>query len=365
MVKLHVLLGFAALVAIVHGQEGPTNATIAPTTPTNGTDAPTVTETVPPTEEPHRLGDADRLALQAIHDRMNGDQWVRPWTFDDDLCDESTINCASANGIAWVNRLVLSDPNLEGEFPMSEILPGLQRMTELHIVDCPKLTAQLPPEFGQFHSLYELDIENTNLTGPIPPELFSDELRVTLRTLILVANPNLNGPIPNEIGRANRLIELQMHNNDLSGPIPEGMDELNSLEDLNLSHNNLTGPIPTFFSKENPQLKTLYLTQNNFDCPVPNYRFWARDGDLYVPLDVSRCTPNDAAVITEPSTGGIPTSTIAAVAAVAVGFVIACAIMTFFWWSKRKLEEAARQRRAPNDPTLNVRFAEVNEDDEV
>ncbi|XP_028755419.1 receptor-like protein EIX2 [Neltuma alba] len=89
--------------------------------------------------------------------------------------------------------------------------------------------------------LHAIDLSSNNISGSIPPEIFS---LTGLESLNLSHN-QLEGNIPNEISNLNNLESLDLSRNQLSGEIPQSMDKLSFLEILNLSFNNFTGKIPS------------------------------------------------------------------------------------------------------------------------
>ena len=85
-----------------------------------------------------------------------------------------------------------------------------------------------------------LDLNNFQLTGPIPAELGT---LTSLRSLVLFAN-QLAGPIPPELGKLGDLRMLDLTQNRLTGPIPPELGDLTSLTGLFLHINQLIGEIP-------------------------------------------------------------------------------------------------------------------------
>ncbi|XP_028789608.1 receptor-like protein EIX1 [Neltuma alba] len=89
--------------------------------------------------------------------------------------------------------------------------------------------------------LHAIDLSSNNISGSIPPEIFS---LAGLQSLNLSHN-QLEGNIPNEISNLNNWESLDLSSNQLSGEIPQGMAKLSFLGTLNLSFNNFTGKIPS------------------------------------------------------------------------------------------------------------------------
>ncbi|XP_047149373.1 putative receptor like protein 25, partial [Vigna umbellata] len=91
------------------------------------------------------------------------------------------------------------------------------------------------------HFMTLIDMSSNNLSGTIPPQMFS---LIGLHSLNL-SNNKLAGEIPNEIGNMKNLESLDFSTNQLRGEIPESLSKLSFLGYLNLSFNDLTGKIPS------------------------------------------------------------------------------------------------------------------------
>ena len=131
-------------------------------------------------------------------------------------------------------------------------------LVNLRYVELPNtgLTSPIPPELGNWSKLWHLDLFHNELSGPIPPELGNLD---NLEYLSLAYN-RLSGPIPPEIGGLANLKVLYLDGNDLSGPIPPTLGSLRELEHLYLRGNALTGCIPeALFEVDNHDLDSLGL----------------------------------------------------------------------------------------------------------
>ncbi|XP_047150632.1 receptor-like protein EIX2 [Vigna umbellata] len=91
------------------------------------------------------------------------------------------------------------------------------------------------------HFMTLIDMSSNNLSGTIPPQMFS---LVGLHSLNL-SNNKLAGEIPDEIGNMKNLESLDFSTNQLGGEIPQSLSRLSFLSYMNLSFNDLTGKIPS------------------------------------------------------------------------------------------------------------------------
>jgi hypothetical protein len=137
--------------------------------------------------------------------------------------------------------------------------------------------------------LNELDLSNNNLSGTIPPEIFSLS---SLSIGLYLSRNRFTGPLPMEVGNLKNLGILDLSENMLSGEIPKSIGScimlevlgmrgnffqgtipssfgyLRGLRELDLSQNNLSGKVPDFFAGFN-SLDLLNLSYNNFEGLLP------------------------------------------------------------------------------------------------
>mmetsp|Transcript_12958 Transcript_12958/g.31562 ORF Transcript_12958/g.31562 Transcript_12958/m.31562 type:complete len:137 (-) Transcript_12958:77-487(-) len=89
--------------------------------------------------------------------------------------------------------------------------------------------------------MQDFRLSGNQLTGNIPPELFS----MTKAVLISIGENELSGPLPTtELLKMTDLQQLRVSRNELSGPIPT---ELGAMPKLRLAHlhlNLFTGEVP-------------------------------------------------------------------------------------------------------------------------
>ncbi|CAM9772711.1 unnamed protein product, partial [Scytosiphon promiscuus] len=132
-------------------------------------------------------------------------------------------------------RLYLSDNALSGEIPAE-----LGNASTLSLLLLPRndFGGHLPGALGKLSGLEKLDLsENTNLTGPIPPE-FGDLVSLTH---VYLDECGLTGDIPAELGvlaQAGKLVEVDLGDNFLTGAVPVGLEEV---EELDLDGNFIEG----------------------------------------------------------------------------------------------------------------------------
>ena len=202
----------------------------------------------------------DRLALIALHNATDGENWRNRdgWLSEAPL--ESWFGVETVVD-GRVRELRLRNNRLSGTIPPE--IGDLMELRELHL-HYNGLSGTIPPEIGNLTQLRELQLYQNDFSGPIPSvlgdltELIHLDLSyngltgtiprelgnlVRLSTLYLEAN-SLSGTIPPEIGNLTGLTLLWLHNNDLTGSIPPELGNLASLERLALYNNELSGSIP-------------------------------------------------------------------------------------------------------------------------
>ena len=129
------------------------------------------------------------------------------------------------------------------------------------------LTGSIPPEIGNLINLDELHLNINNLTGEIPPEIGN----LTNLTELVLSSNNLTGEIPPEIGHLTNLTNLKLHGNQLTGEIPQKIGNLTNMEYLNLCCNQLSGEIPSeICNLTNIILNNWHLYQNQLCPPYPS-----------------------------------------------------------------------------------------------
>jgi len=200
----------------------------------------------------------DSLALKALYDATDGDNWTNTW---DTLQPVSTWFGVTLDGTGRVTNLFLSENQLNGNIPSE--LENLTNLINLNL-GINQFTGSIPSELGNLTSLESLNLQSNQFTGNIPSEL---ENLTNLQFLYLNTN-QLSGNIPTELGNLESLQYLNLGINQLSGNIPEELGSLNNLQNLWLDNNQLSGTIPTELGNLD-NLQDLILRVNELNGTIP------------------------------------------------------------------------------------------------
>ncbi|CAI5465181.1 unnamed protein product [Closterium sp. Yama58-4] len=118
-----------------------------------------------------------------------------------------------------------------------------------------------------FNTVAEIDIQDANLAGDLPPSIFN---LTSLRLLNLALNPKLTGSFPDALGNLLQLTTLDMHGCGLSGSIPSTIGRLTNLKYFLVNHNRLSGSLPAQIGSL-PQLYMLDVMENQLEGPLPKF----------------------------------------------------------------------------------------------
>ncbi len=138
---------------------------------------------------------SDRVALVALYDATNGDNWIEKtnWKATASVCDWYRVKCNSSK--TNVIKIMLISNNLTGT---------------------------IPSEIGDLTKLEWLYFRDNNLTGTIPRDI----VKLTNLEYLYLENNNLTGTIPKDIGNMTNLKFLSLHSNNLIGTIPNSIKKL-------------------------------------------------------------------------------------------------------------------------------------------
>lgn len=243
----------------------------------------------------------DSLALKALYESTDGDNWGNNANWLDEPVSEwhgVTVNDSRVTGLdlsgnnldgtipadlgnlTSLQSLNLGENNLTGQIPSE--LGQLSNLVQLWLYDN-DLSGDIPPELGNLNNLMVLYLQNNSLSGVIPPQVGNME---SLFILSLAVN-QFSGEIPSELGQLTNLIQLWLYDNDLSGEIPPELGNLSNLNFLIARNNQFTGEIPSELSNSNG-LGYLDLQKNQLTGEIPAefgdmsslYRVWLNDNNL-------------------------------------------------------------------------------------
>jgi hypothetical protein len=200
----------------------------------------------------------DSLALVALYDSTNGDNWTNHTNWKTDSV--STWYGVTVD-TGRVISLSLNINNLSGTIPSS--IGNLSSLRTLNFASN-QITGSIPPEIGNLSNLEYLILTSNQITGSIPPEIGNLS---NLKHLYLTDN-QITGSIPPEIGNLDNLERLILNDNQITGSIPPEIGDLSNLEHLFLNINQITGPIPPEIGNLS-NLLSLYLYDNQITGSVP------------------------------------------------------------------------------------------------
>lgn len=172
---------------------------------------------------------------------------LAPWSIPEDLASAVALASFSANNASIVGELP--------EFLGDGTIAGLQTLKLAYN----SLNGSIPTSFNASSNLQVLWLNNQkgNLLG-------GSIATVGAMTQLTQAWLHVNaftGPVPDF--KSASLFDLQLRDNMLTGPVPESLLSFTSLN-ISLKNNELQGPFPNFKTKAQPD-----TTGNNFCTSVP------------------------------------------------------------------------------------------------
>ncbi|KAJ0725501.1 putative protein kinase RLK-Pelle-DLSV family [Helianthus annuus] len=188
--------------------------------------------------------------------------------------------------------------------PIPEEIANLTYMTHLDL-SSNDFTGKLPHGLAKLTNLIHLRLSGNNFTGKIPS--FIDKW--TQIEILHIQGCSFEGPIPSSISSLIHLTDLRisdlksgastfpsvkkmpnlttlvLRNCFIHGQVPNYVGDMKNLNMLDLSFNKLTGKIPypsTNLSYSRTNLQYMYLTQNNFTGPIPEWLISSTNNDVDV-----------------------------------------------------------------------------------
>ncbi|KAJ3414783.1 hypothetical protein HDV05_006030 [Chytridiales sp. JEL 0842] len=119
--------------------------------------------------------------------------------------------------------------------------------------------------------IYDKDGNVSGLSGQIFDGLLDEQIG-TLTSLeqLDIQKTDMSGPLPQSLGNLRRLKLLVLSENKFNGTIPDTIGQLTLLETLRLSNNFFVGTIPTTIASSMSALRTLSLDSNHISGMIPD-----------------------------------------------------------------------------------------------
>ncbi|MED6174394.1 hypothetical protein PIB30_068603 [Stylosanthes scabra] len=174
----------------------------------------------------------------------------------------STIPSSFSN-LTHLTSLDLEGSNLIGPIPSSSSLSNLHHLSYLDLA-LNNFTGSIPSSLSSLQNLAHLDLQFNQLSGFIPSSLSSLEHLIYLD----LSQNNLSGLIPSSLSNLKNLIHLDLSRNGLTGSIPDVLGGLTKLQTLNLRENNLGGMLPSSLFTLN-RISSLDCSFNKIEGSLP------------------------------------------------------------------------------------------------
>ncbi|KAL2334808.1 hypothetical protein Fmac_016021 [Flemingia macrophylla] len=118
---------------------------------------------------------------------------------------------------------------------------------------------------GTIETLYQLDLSNNQLSGPIP-DCWSHFKSLSYLDL---SHNDFSGKIPTSMGSLFHLRALLLRNNSLTDDIPLSLTNCTKLVMLDMTKNKLSGHVPAWIGRKLQKLEILSLAMNHFYGSLP------------------------------------------------------------------------------------------------
>ena len=200
----------------------------------------------------------DSLALVALYNSTDGDNWTNSWDLTQPINTWRGITVANDR----VTRINLNSNILVGTIPRE--LGSVNQLQYLNLVNN-QLSGSIPPELGDLAQLQRLILRDNLLNDTIPKELG----KLTNLVLLNLARNSLTGTIPPQLSNFPRMRNFVLSSNKLSGAIPEELRNLTTLSQLRLYDNFFTS-LPDLSHINFPDAFEVYLNHLDFEDMLPN-----------------------------------------------------------------------------------------------
>ncbi|GKV44005.1 hypothetical protein SLEP1_g51234 [Rubroshorea leprosula] len=171
-------------------------------------------------------------------------------------------SCSLPDELGYLSNLEIlqvDENNISGPIPTS--FANLNKTTHFHMNNN-SISGQIPPELSKLANLIHFFLNNNNLSGYLPEEL----AQMPNLAILQLDNNNFDGAtIPGSFGNIPTLLKLSLRNCNLQGSIPD-LSGIPNLGYLELSSNQLSGPLPTNKLFEN--ITTMLLANNSLNGSI-------------------------------------------------------------------------------------------------
>merc|ERR1712096_115727 len=223
------------------------------------------------------IADTNHDALMDFHKSTGGASWKSNdgWGKTDDYCSWFGVSCTHELPTPTVYQLDLSNNNLAG--PIPESITKIEGLKTLNL-DNNKITGNIPQTFHVLPKLENIRLQHNQLTGAVPPQMFNLTVQYPTIQEIDLSYNQLTGTIsedlfgPEKIGPffpTDGLKVLNLRYNQVSGPIPERMTRAAVMVSALFGGNKMTGKISDDMGAFLVKRKYCDLTGNSWSCPLP------------------------------------------------------------------------------------------------
>ncbi|XP_027152042.1 receptor-like protein 12 [Coffea eugenioides] len=161
--------------------------------------------------------------------------------------------------LVWLD---LENNSFHGNLPTQMV--HLRRLKHINLA-FNSFDGEFPSWLGALSRLRYLSFRNNIISGSLPTTLSNATMLETIR----LGTNLITGNLPQDWSALQNLEFLDMGNNQLEGPLPRSLFNLSSLQIFSFTNNTLSGYLPARICDHLPQLKGLYLSNNEFSGAVP------------------------------------------------------------------------------------------------